>query len=211
VLNPLVVEQMTIEDGNVSELSESSQDPGSLALGVVNLIAVVLVFGFFVVGVQGTFFPSEHSRIFSWLSLLMSTGVIVFTVPRWVKYLPVFFGAGVLNSLILAFSGHYTSSPLTPVSRVVSLTMTVACGLGAFLSASFRDRKLYLLDRLAALAVVFGFAYGAAHDAGKPKLTSVIAWYESVSTLSVFAGIVMLFLAWAYNKYLARLIDGPEG
>ena len=78
---------MTIEDGNVSELSESSQEPGSLALGVVSLIAVLLVFGFFVVGLQGTFFLSEHSRIFSCLSLLISTGVIVSAVPRWVEYL----------------------------------------------------------------------------------------------------------------------------
>ena len=88
--------------------------------------------------------------------------------------------------------------------------MTIACGLGAFLSASFRDRKLYLLDRLAALAVVFGFAYGAAHDAARPKLTSAVEWYESVSTLSVFAGIAMLFLAWTYNKYSRREPVGPE-
>jgi hypothetical protein len=196
---------VTIEDGRTAGMGESGRDPedGSLFLGVLGMLLGFAVLGLFVDGVAIVFFPSDHSRSVGWVFLLGSTAVGLILLHRWIKYLPVLFGYGVLNGIVLTVSGHLTGSPSIPVSRPMGLLGTAFCFAGAVLSFTFKERTLYPIDRIAVLVLVFGFAYGAAYDGNRSDAVRGAVPDEFVSFVLMGIGLGALFIAWAYDRFRA--------
>jgi len=194
---------VTIEDGRTAGMGESGRDPedGSLFLGVLGMLLGFVVLGFFVDGVATVFFPSEHSRLIGWAFLLGSSALMVITLHRWIKYLAVLFGYGALNGIVLTVSGHLTGSPSIPVSRPMGLLATAFCIAGAALSFTFKERTLHPIDRIAALVLVFGFAYGAVYDADRSGAVRGAVPHELVSFVLMGIGLCALFVAWAYDRF----------
>jgi len=202
---------VTIEDGRTARMGESGRDPedGSLFLGVLSMLFGFAVLGFFVDGVAVVFFPSEHSRSVGWVFLLGSTAAGLILLHRWIKYLAVLFGYGVLNGIVLTLSGHLTGSPSVPVSRPMGLLATAFCIAGAVLSFTFKERKLYPIDRIAVLVLVFAFAYGAVYDADRSGAARGAVPHEFVSFVLLGIGLCALFTAWAYDRFRRQAV-GPS-
>jgi hypothetical protein len=197
---------VTIEDGKIGTFDESGKNPGSLFLSVLAMLLGFAVLGFFVDGVAIVFFPSEHSRFIGWVFLLGSTAVGLILLHRWIKYLPVLFGYGVLNGIVLTVSGHLPGSASIPVSRPMGLLAITFCIAGAVLSFTFKERTLYPIDRIAVAVFVFGFAYGAIYDSDESAAVRGAVPHELVSFVLLGVGLCALFVAWAYDRFRRRAV-----
>lgn len=98
-----------------------------------------------------------HSVIAGWLCLAVSTAILILTMDRWVKILSGFFLYATFGAVIM-LSGHYAGDPV-PQREAWFLTLfSIAT---AIVSWTFRERKLYVIDRIALMIFQTCLALGA--------------------------------------------------
>jgi len=80
----------------------------------------------------------------------------------WAKYFAGWIAWGIVNSLVMASSGHLLNNPGIPVSRPVALTMAGLCAIAVFACRRFTaSYKLNAGDKLALVAWVLAFTWAA--------------------------------------------------
>lgn len=119
---------------------------------------------------------------------------IALTVQRWAKYFAGWIAWGVLNSLIMASTGHLLNNPSVPVSRTYALAFGALCLSSVLPSARFADgRKLALIDKVALLAWILAFTASVA--------------FERATIPIMGGGVVALAIAWWLDR---RRHDGSR-
>jgi hypothetical protein len=80
-------------------------------------------------------------------------------VQRWAKHFAGWIAWGILNSLIMASSGHLLNNPAIPIKRSLALTMAGLCFVTVLVTRQFtRTYKLHLAEKFALIAWIVGFA-----------------------------------------------------
>jgi hypothetical protein len=135
---------------------------GMLVVGSVFLLCVWL--GIVFAGVTFVLSDTNRRPIVGWSALAFAIAAAFATMDRWVKIIPAVFAAGVLNGLLMFFTGHLTNIPTEPVSRASSAVMTIL-GIACMLMASrFLSRKLTLVDRIAILGMLISLLMGVGDE-----------------------------------------------
>src|SRR5262245_31049170 len=124
-----------------------------------------------------------HSFIAGWLCLAVSTSILILTMDRWVKALPGLFLYSAFGGLIMT-SGRYAGDP---VPQRVAWFLTLFAVLTAIVSWTFRERKLYAIDRIALM--VFQTCLALAVTPNLPRM------FKALTT-----GFSALLLAWAFDR-----------
>jgi hypothetical protein len=103
-------------------------------------------------------YPQAVEAHVGWAILLICVVVLVATVDRWVRFLQVFLGGGILGSLLALGSGHLLNGkPFPrPVSAILT-TLLIGCSL---ILQTLAKRKLEVVDRVALIAFVAAFVGG---------------------------------------------------
>lgn len=124
---------------------------------------------------------------------LCSFALISSMVQRWAKYLAGWVWFGVLNSLLVASSGHALNNPSVPIERWFALSMALVWFTSSLASLRFtKSYQLTLLDKSALLTWVLAFTVFANFAlASKPTFALV--------TLAI--GSFGLVIAWYYQRY----------
>lgn len=123
-----------------------------------------------------------HSFIAGWLCLAISTAILILTMDGWVKILSGWFAYSTLGGLIM-LSGQYSGRP---VPRSAALFVTLFAILTALVTWTLRERKLYVIDRVALMGFQTCVALGLT-----PNLPRM---FKALST-----GFAFLLLAWVAN------------
>ncbi|MCU1285239.1 MAG: hypothetical protein JWO13_1589 [Acidobacteriales bacterium] len=155
--------------------------------------------GSLVVGFGETFGTIRDSNLSSltrpgaFAVALCSFAAIALTVQRWAKYFAGWVGFGVLNSLIIASSGHALNNPSIHVGCGFALSMALVWLTSSITSLRFTNGKeLNLLDKSALLSWVLAFAmFANLALANKPEL--------ALAMLSL--GSLGLVIAWFFHRY----------
>lgn len=118
------------------------------------------------------------------VSALILIGLMV---QWWAKYFAGWIIWGVVNSLIMASSGHLLNNPAIPVSRPLALTMAGLCAVTVFACLRFtKSYKLHTADKLALMTWILAFTWAAN------------AQRFGIAALSV--GSLVLMLAWWLDR-----------
>jgi hypothetical protein len=165
----------------------------------------LLFFGVFfllVAGMQGVTNPHENTRwrIAGWIFLAVAIPIIIVTVGRWAKLLPVVFAYGGLEVGFISFGG-YSATNLNPVSPFGYVLIYLILALCVTISIALcRKKHLSMVDRgclLAAAALVAGQA--ARESLQSRQLGPPAGHYNEF--VATFAGILALLLfAWTYDR-----------
>src|SRR5712692_9216431 len=128
--------------------------------------AWLLGFGWLVLlggGMALTFSPEagKYPRPVGWILLVLAATVYVATMNRWIKALPGILGVATINAFITIIRGHMPNSPNVPISSFEAVAVTLILGVCTYLSISFSDRKLNLVDRVALLVFLSSILWGA--------------------------------------------------
>jgi hypothetical protein len=85
-----------------------------------------------------------------WLEIILSVGLLLFTVHVWYQWLAGCMFFGTLKGLIALVTGR-DIFPLSqvPATRLASLTVVAYCVVTVLLLARFMDRKPTIVDRVA--------------------------------------------------------------
>lgn len=145
-------------------------------------------------GPPQVFSAGHHpSPILGYTLLIAAAVIMVVTAENWKRVFPGIMLAAVFNSLLELSRGHAVNSPSVPVPpSTAAIHLLVTTGVTA-LTLTFKSRRLTALDRLALLAFVIAFLWGAIDNRfALPKL---------------LAGACCIVIAWVVN----RLKTGRDG
>ena len=137
-------------------------------------------------------FAGRHPYALGAILLVVVTVILVSTVTRWVRALPGLFSYSVFGGLIAIASGHINSR--VPIPRSTAVYLTVYMLIMTFLTYTFANRRLTVLDRVALIGVVF--CVGITMQSNKPL------YVLAVPAISV----CLLMPSW----FLARKKDESE-
>ena len=164
---------------------------------MLRTVALIATAGLFLVGVMYLFFPAGHSRILGFILLTLSTLIIVRTMDRWVKVLPVILGIMILNGLLMLVTGHLLNNSSIKISRSGLLIIMVLFVCNYLLSSGFTNRKLTFLDRAALLVFVFTLAWWIAYDTSNTVPSGTLNIREFIV---IGVGSLSLLSAWALHE-----------
>ncbi len=190
---------VSILNGNNDDLEGSESSPGGFALGVVSLVIGMGVLLTFWAGISDVFYPGDESRARGLVYLLVTIPILFVTMNLWAKYLQGLFACAVLNATIMAFSGHNFGSPSVRIPPLEGLFFISFCVAATFLSRTFKDRKLRLLDRIAVLTFFSCVGYATTYE---PTASAHgLGANGTASTLVMGGGLFCLSVAWAYDRF----------
>jgi hypothetical protein len=163
------------------EVISGFQLAGGILLGFV-LMGSLVAFTGVALGTIST--RLQLSRFLAGVIAVSWLIVIGLMVQRWAKYFAGWIAWGILNSLMMASSGHLLNNPAIPVRRSFALTMAGLCFVTVFVTRRFtKSYKLHLAEKLALLVWISGFAVAASVERFSiPALSTgtfalVIAWW----------------------------------
>lgn len=138
------------------EVINGFQLAGGILLGCVLMGSFVSLAGI----AFGTAPPSPVvSRPIAGIIAVASLTFIALMVQRWAKHFAGWIAWGILNSLIMASSGHLLNNPAIPIKRSLALTMAGLCFVTVLVTRQFtRTYKLHLAEKFALIAWIVGFA-----------------------------------------------------
>lgn len=141
------------------EVIDGFQLAGGFLLGFVLMGGLVFFAGI----ACGTTPPSPMvSRPLAAMIALASLTFIALMVQRWAKHFAGWIAWGVLNSLIMASSGHLLNNPAIPVKRSLALTMAGLCFVTVLVTRRFtKTYKLHLVEKFALTSWIVAFAVAA--------------------------------------------------
>ncbi len=191
---------MGILDGSIDDLAESKTQPGSLIWSVGAFLLGLTVFFLFLLGIDYSFFPSDHSRSTGYVYLAISAPLIVVTTGRWPRYVAGLLGYGFLRGLVLLGGDHFPGTPSVIYSWAERLFLLSYCAAGALLVVTFENRKLRIVDRVALCAFVLSACLGTI--LADPTLSGVqeTAAHQAVGAGVTAVGLGGLATAWAYDR-----------
>jgi hypothetical protein len=134
---------------------------------------------------------SQGWRIFAGVAAVSELIVIGLMVQWWAKYFGGFIAWGILNSLIMASSGHLLNNPSIPVKRSMALIMAGLCLVSVLVTLRFtKAYKLHWTEKFALLSWIEGFA--------------VAASIERFSIPALATGTFALVLTWWWHRSHVR-------
>jgi hypothetical protein len=163
------------------EMANGFQIAGGLLLGFA-LMGIFVAFVGLALGVTST--SLQVSRLLAGLIAGSALVVIGLMVQRWAKYFPGWIAWGILNSLMMASSGHLLNDSAIPVRRSLALAMAGLCFVTVLVTRRFtKAYKLHWAEKFALMAWIVAFALSANVERfAIPALTTgtfalVIAWW----------------------------------
>ena len=129
----------------------------------------------------------RHSHLGGWMILVVATALMIGAVDRWVRYLPVIFGGGLVGSLLATASGHLLNQ--RPIPRWVPACISVLFVGSGLVSQTFQNRKLTKFDRGTLVVFAAMFAAGAAVDD-----PTILIWWS--------LAFACLLVMWLRNRLL---------
>jgi len=170
------------------EVISGFQLAGGILLGFV-LMGSLVAFTGIALGTTST--RLQISRLLAGVIAVSGLIVIGLTVQRWAKYFAGWIAWGILNSLMMASSGHLLNNPAIPVKRLLALIMAGLCFVTVLVTRRFtKSYKLHLAEKLALLVWISGFA--------------VAASVERFSVPALVTGTVALVIAWWLRRSETR-------
>ena len=164
------------------EMANGFQIAGGLLLGFA-LMGSFVAFAGITLGVTSST-KFQVSRLLAGLIAGSALVVIGLMVQRWAKYFAGWIAWGILNSLMMASSGHLLNDPAIPVGRSLALTMAGLCFVTVLATRRFtKAYKLNWAEKFALMAWIVAFALSANVERFSiPALTTgtfalVIAWW----------------------------------
>ena len=141
------------------EVINGFQLAGGILLGFVLMGGLV---GFAGIAIGATPTSVAVSRPFAGVIAVSALIFIALMVQRWAKYFAGWIAWGILNSLMMASSGHLLNNPAIQVRRSFALTMAGLCLVTVLVSRRFtKAYKLHLGEKLALMAWIVGFTLAA--------------------------------------------------
>ena len=207
---------MTLFDEALDKESGSDTDPptGSFILGTLGMVTGLLVYGLFIYGLSYAFYPGENSRMEGLLLILFTTPLILFTISRWVRYVPVLLGYAAIRGMVAVFTGSDLAAIFGPSRhpRLLALLSIAYCLGAAGLAITFTKRRLRTIDRIGLLSVAFAVAFAAAYpDPITEKAAPSAHGNQLVPMLVIAIGFFALVIAWAYDRaQIKRDQDSPR-
>jgi len=169
------------------EVINGFQLAGGILLGFVLMCSLVGLAG---IAFGATSTALQVSRLFAGVIAASALVVIGLMVQRWAKYFAGWIAWGILNSLIMASSGHLLNNPAIPVKRSLALTMAGLCFVTVLVTQRFtKAYKLHLAEKFALMVWIAGFAVAAnVERLGIPAFATgtfalVLAWWVHRSRL----------------------------
>jgi hypothetical protein len=172
------------------EVINGFQLAGGVLLGFALMGSLV---GF--TGVEFGATPSSFhvSRFFAVIIAGCALVIIGLMAQRWAKYFAGWIAWGLLNSLVMASSGHLLNNPTIPVKRSLAYTMAGLCLVTVYVTRRFTSAyKLHAMERIALLAWIVGFTLSA---------NSNVEWF-SIPALAT--GTLVLVFAWWWHRSEVR-------
>jgi hypothetical protein len=167
------------------EVINGFQLAGGILLGLVLMSSLI---AFTAAAFRAT---SQGWRIFAGVTAVSELIVIGLMAQWWAKYFGGFIAWGILNSLIMASSGHLLNNPSIPVKRSLALIMAGLCLVSVLVTLRFtKAYKLHWTEKFALLSWIEGFA--------------VAASIEQFSIPALVTGTFALVLAWLLNRSHVR-------
>jgi hypothetical protein len=169
--------------------------------------------GLFLVGIQIVCFPSRidpssflgrHSLISGWVLLTISAAIVIVEMQRWVKVLPGILVFAVLNGLIMLFTGHLLNNASIGVSRFDVTVLTVFFAVSSYLSRTFKDRKLRVIDRIALFIFVSSIAWFLVSDSTRITATGRLPRLAAPDFVLMGMSLCCVFVAWGYDRAQQR-------
>ena len=134
---------------------------GGFLLGFVLMGSLVACSGI----AFGTVNSTTVSRPVAGIMALSALILIGLMVQWWAKYFAGWIVWGVLNSLIMASSGHLLNNSAIPVSRPLALTMGGLIALSVLPCLRFTsDYKLHPADKLGLMVWIVAFTWAATKE-----------------------------------------------
>jgi hypothetical protein len=141
------------------EMANGFQIVGGLFLGFA-LMGMFVAFAGLALGVTST--SLQVSRLLAGLIAGSTLVVIGLMVQRWAKYVAGWIAWGILNSLMMASSGHLLNDSAIPVRRSLALTMAGLWFVTVLVTRRFtKPYKLHWAEKVALMAWIVAFALSA--------------------------------------------------
>jgi hypothetical protein len=170
------------------EVISGFQLAAGILLGFVLMASLV---GFAGIALGATSGSSNVSRPVAGIIVISTLVVIGLMVQRWAKYVAGWFAYSILNSLMMASSGHLLNNPAVPVKRPLALTMAGLCFVTVLVTQRFtKAYKLHWAEKVALMVWIVGFALAAN--------------VERFSIPAVVTGTFPLVLAWWVYRSKSR-------
>jgi hypothetical protein len=171
------------------EIANGFQIAGGLLLAF-GLMGTFVAFAGISVGVTSST-KFQVSRLLAGLiagSALVAIGLMV---QRWAKYFAGLIAWGILNSLMMASSGHLLNDSAIPVRRSLALIMAGLCFVTVLVTRRFtKAYRLHWAEKLALMAWIVAFALSAN--------------IERYSVPALTTGTFALFVAWWWHGSQSR-------
>ena len=172
------------------EVINGFQLAGGVLLGFALMGSLV---GFTGVAFGATPSSFHVSRFFAAIIAGCALVIIGLMAQWWAKYFAGWITWGILNSLVMASSGHLLNNPAIPVKRSLAFTMAGLCLVTVRVTWRFaKPYKLYLTERIALMAWIVGFALAANSNV------------ERFSIPALATGTFALVLAWWLHRSQVR-------
>ena len=143
-------------------------------------------------GTEAEFNEGHHpSRILGWALLFIASLVFVLTANSWKKAFPAIMSAATFNSLLILERGHNLNSS-EPVPRSIGLILFLVFACMTYLSFTFKQRSLGVLDRMALLAFAVSIFAGAVWGGSAQK---------TITPYPLVAGAFCVVIAWMINRF----------
>jgi hypothetical protein len=166
---------------------------GGILLGFVLMGSLVAFTGI----AFGTATSSRVSRPLAALIAVSALILIALMVQRWAKYFSGWIAWGVVNSLIMASTGHLLNNPAIPVSRWYALVMAAQCLIAVLASRRFtKAYKLHVADKFALMGWILAF--------------TLAATAERFSIPSMTIGTLGLVFVWWFHRSKSQRRDHPS-
>jgi hypothetical protein len=138
-------------------------------------------------GPSQAFSEGHHPFPILGYTLLITAAVImIVTAEHWKRVFPGIMLAAIFNSLLELSRGHAINSPSVPVApSAAAVHLLVSTGVAA-LTLTFKNRTLTVLDRVALLAFVSSFFWGAID--------------KRFASLKLIVGACCILVAWTVNR-----------
>jgi hypothetical protein len=167
------------------EVINGFQLAGGILLGLVLMSSLIALTA---IAFKAT---SQGLRIFAGVTAASELIVIGLMAQWWAKYFGGFIAWGILNSLIMASSGHLLNNPSIPAKRSLALIMAGLCLVSVLVTLRFtKVYKLHWTEKFALLWWIEGFA--------------VAATIERFSIPALASGTFALVLAWWLHRSQVR-------
>jgi hypothetical protein len=171
------------------EMANGFQIAGGLLLGFA-LMGSFVAFAGITLGVASST-KFQVSRLLAGLIAGSALVVIGLLVQRWAKYFAGWIAWGILNSLVMASSGHLLNDSAIPVGRSLALTMAGLCFVAVLATRRFtKEYKLHWAEKFALIARIVAFALSAN--------------IERFSIPALATGTFALVIAWCWHHSQSR-------